>query len=259
MSLIWINGPDPDGECCGCEGKTSPCDPCSSYCWYGFTDPIKFESEEDALNFLQYVWQDCRVANQSYIVTSNRVEYLEPDVSISSQEISGTVFFSMEAVASEETIYTIDFKTQNVFFCVSVKAGTEIVLNVSNNENSCENNSDGQGTAQISVAVPEVDGFGNPYFYIHTASYFWTRNGIGGNCVLVTNDSTKTFTVNEDKILHFYVPADVVFGSVFIGKTQFTKGNFSITFSKPVTLPKMRVYYEGSNPEEDYVTCSDLP
>lgn len=26
---IWFKGPDGNGECCGCEGKTSPCDDCS--------------------------------------------------------------------------------------------------------------------------------------------------------------------------------------------------------------------------------------
>lgn len=29
---IWLLGPDPNGQCCGCEGKTSPCDSCSVDC-----------------------------------------------------------------------------------------------------------------------------------------------------------------------------------------------------------------------------------
>jgi len=29
---IWLLGPDPNGQCCGCEGKTSPCDSCGVDC-----------------------------------------------------------------------------------------------------------------------------------------------------------------------------------------------------------------------------------
>lgn len=29
---IWLLGPDPNNQCCGCEGKTSPCDSCSVDC-----------------------------------------------------------------------------------------------------------------------------------------------------------------------------------------------------------------------------------
>lgn len=27
---LWLLGPDPGGNCCGCEGKSGPCDNCSS-------------------------------------------------------------------------------------------------------------------------------------------------------------------------------------------------------------------------------------
>ena len=48
---IWLLGPDPNNQCCGCEGKTSPCDSCSVDCCYVYPSD-HFSFIENAAEYL---------------------------------------------------------------------------------------------------------------------------------------------------------------------------------------------------------------
>lgn len=46
MGKIWLKSPDPNKQCCGCEGKTGPCDSCGACCFYSLDAPTKAVAEQ---------------------------------------------------------------------------------------------------------------------------------------------------------------------------------------------------------------------
>jgi len=58
MGKIWLKSPDPSKQCCGCEGKTGPCDSCSSCV------PYYMSSKSMAEDFLS-TFLDCVIRPQT--------------------------------------------------------------------------------------------------------------------------------------------------------------------------------------------------
>ena len=245
MSLIWINGPDPNGECCGCEGKTGPCDGCSA-CEY----PYIFPSRNDAIDFLQYIWQDCKIANQGFFssptTATYSVTYNEPDVVISDNQITGSVYYKLQYSLVDGNLH-VEIISNNCYFCVSVKAGTEITLFA---------NITSHGTNSSLESFPRPQGnFGmsaQTDTQIVGVTPYWICNS--ETCFTEENPSSTSFIVEEDTIVKILVASDIT--GLDVGEYAFTNGEFSVQFSQPATILRMNLPYENEE-EIEYVTCGD--
>ncbi len=71
MGKIWILSPSPGGGCCGCGGKSGPCDGCCSGIFFN-TGDANVSSGDAKLPIQEYDFHNCKVVSTIYDIYDNQ-------------------------------------------------------------------------------------------------------------------------------------------------------------------------------------------
>ena len=215
---LWLLGPDPAGNCCGCEGRTSPCDTCGEpsggACEMFLSDCLSissfFPSTIPDLNDFNDRTDSCYGSGHTFDVNDSRIVVPAATIGTSANVVSITY-------SSQLNVSTLQylFSSSALYLGVNLAAGDSIAMNWAVSTTATFSSggfptcSDGSyffpflGVVYDSTGGPVWAGVPDITYCDEESGYINVNDGGGAGSFIGTDGYSMNFIASVDGVYYF--------------------------------------------------------